>query len=54
MEPAPEPERTHRKRRIPAWVITVVGFVVSSIVGIVVGYLVVTRLFPDHGLPRLW
>jgi len=42
------------KRRIPRWLITLVGFALSSVIGITVGYILVTKLFPQHGLPRLF
>ena len=41
------------KRLIPRWLITVLGFVVSAIIGITVGYFLVAKLFPGR-LPQLW
>jgi molecular chaperone DnaK len=50
----PSEESRPRRRRVPRWLITVLGFALSSIIGLILGYIVVTRLFPNHGLPRLW
>jgi len=41
------------RRPIPRWVINVVGFVGSAIVGLGLGYLLVSWLFPESGLLRL-
>ena len=40
-------------RRIPKWLITVVGFILSGVIGITLGYMLISRFIPDHGL-RFW
>jgi hypothetical protein len=52
--PIPTPEEARGVPRVPRWLITVLGFLLSSIIGILLGYIVVSKLFPEHGLPRLW
>ncbi len=45
-EPVPKP--------VPRWLINVVGLIVSAIIGLGLGYLIVSWLFPESGLLRLW
>ncbi|HUT95649.1 MAG TPA: Hsp70 family protein [Thermoguttaceae bacterium] len=49
-----EPPVARRRRPIARWWINLIGFVVSAIVGLGLGYLVVSWLFPQSGLLRLW
>ena len=42
------------RKPIPRWLINLVGFVSSAIVGLGLGYLIVSWLMPESGLPRLW
>jgi len=39
---------------IPRWLISVLGFVGSAIVGLGLGYLLVSWLFPESGILQLW
>ncbi len=39
---------------VPKWLVQVIGFVVSAIVGLGVGYLLVSWLFPESGLLNPW
>ena len=55
--PGPLPEdrpATPSGRGSRRWLINVVGLILSAIVGIVLGYLLISWLVPNHGLPRLW
>ncbi|MCL4190736.1 MAG: Hsp70 family protein [Thermoguttaceae bacterium] len=40
--------------RTAKWIVNVIGFALSSIVGLALGYWIVWRFFPDAPLPRLW
>jgi len=51
---AHEPPRARGRRPIARWWISTIGFIVSAIVGLWLGYLVVSWLFPQSGLLRLW
>jgi len=39
---------------IPRWLINVVGFVASAIIGLGLGYLLISWLFPESGILRFW
>jgi len=52
--PGGPPPAARRQRPIARWWINLIGFVVSAIVGLGLGYLVVSWLFPQSGLLRLW
>jgi len=55
----PEPADDDRpagpsRRRFPRWLIQVIGFVASAVIGITMGYLIVYWLFPQSGLLKIW
>ncbi|NQT16705.1 MAG: Hsp70 family protein, partial [Planctomycetes bacterium] len=49
-----EPLEVSTRGPIPWWVINVAGFVTSAIVGLGLGYLLISWLFPDSAIIRFW
>jgi hypothetical protein len=50
----PEEPKPRARRPVPRWLIQVVGFGISVILGLGLGYLVVSWLFPESGILQLW
>jgi len=53
-EPQTSPRKGPTRRPITVVVMYVIGFILSGIIGIALGYLVISWLVPNHGLPRFW
>jgi molecular chaperone DnaK len=54
-EPVDEARRqAQADRRIPGWLVNLIGFAISAIVGLAVGYVIVCWLFPEAGFPKFW
>ncbi|MHC4405026.1 MAG: Hsp70 family protein [Planctomycetota bacterium] len=51
---APAARRRPSPERLPRWVITVIGFLVSAVVGLGLGYWILSWLFPQSSLLNLW
>jgi hypothetical protein len=47
-------ETVKPKRRISRWILGLVGYGVSAIVGLGLGYFLIKWLFPGSHLPSLW
>jgi hypothetical protein len=41
-------------RKIPRWLLALIGYGTSAVVGLGLGYLLIRWLFPNSHLPSLW